>query len=233
MRKGLVPKSVWWRLIVGFIVVSCLGAIGTGLFIFDRFVATTSAFRDRTLQNDATIMAKLLEHTAEGQRLNFPDFLADNFQNGRGKYAIIGENSALIAGSAGVSQPLAPLDEAKDRDFFLSDNDHDGRMLYGYTLRSTLGKRPVFIQVAVPSGELAFDSVIEEFIEDVGWIWLPVVAGFLAVNLAVVRIGAAACGRPTGERNWTPRRFDPFAGKWASPRSPCPRQSREPCIRST
>jgi signal transduction histidine kinase len=189
MRKGLVPQSVWWRLILGFIGVSCVGAIGTGYFIFDRFVTTTSAFRDRTLQNDANVMGKLLSRTAEGKKLNFPDFLADNFQNGRGKYAIVSDNGVLIAGSPGVTEPLAPLDEAKHRDFFLSDNDHDGRMLYGYTLKSSFGDRPVFIQVAVPSGELAFDSVLEEFIEDVGWIWLPILGGLLAVNLIVVRVG--------------------------------------------
>jgi signal transduction histidine kinase len=185
----VATRSVWGRLIVGFISVSVLGAIATGYFIYERFVATTSEFRDRTLQSDATVMRKLLQRTAEGKTLQFPDFLADNFQQGRGKYAILSDKGVLIAGSPGVREPLAPIDEAKERDFFLSDNDHDGRMLYGYTLKGKFGTRPVFIQVAVPDGELAFDSVLEEFVEDVGWIWVPLLTGLLAVNLLVARIG--------------------------------------------
>lgn len=189
MRRGLVPKSVWWRLILGFVAVSILGAIATGYFIFDRFMATTSAFRDRTLQNSAAVMGKLLERTGEGKKLSFPDFLAENFQSDRGKFAILSDNGVLIAGSPGVTEALAPLDAAKDGDFFLSDHDHDGRMLYGYTLKSLFGTRPVFIQIAMPAGVLSYDSVLQEFVEDVGWIWLPVLAGLFAVNLAVVRIG--------------------------------------------
>lgn len=188
-RKALPTKSIWARLIVGFISVAGIGAVTTGYFIYDRFVATTSAFRDRTLQSDARLMRKVLERTPPGSELSFPDFLTGNFQPGRGKYAIVRDDGVMISASPGVTEPLAPFDETKDHDFFLSDSGQDGRTLYGYAVKADYDGHGVFIQVAVPSGELAYDSVVEEFVEDVGWVWLPLIGGLLAVNLIVARIG--------------------------------------------
>jgi signal transduction histidine kinase len=56
-------------------------------------------------------------------------------------------------------------------------------------LQGNYGTKPVWIQVAVPQGEIVYDSVLEEFIKDVGWIWVPFVLGLLAINLLVARIG--------------------------------------------
>jgi signal transduction histidine kinase len=181
--------SIWVRLIVGLVAVSLLAAAATSLLIYERFVATNSAFRDRTLQNDARVIAKLLRRAAEGRPLQLPDFLAEGFQQGNGKFAIVSEFGVLLAGSPGVKEPLAPIDDATQRDFFLTDGGGDGQKRYGFMLHGTYGSKPVWIQVAVPEGEIAFDSVLEEFIKDIGWIWVPFVLGLLAINLIVARIG--------------------------------------------
>ena len=157
-------QSIWVRLIVGLVAVSLLAAAATSLLIYERFVATNSAFRDRTLQNDARVISKLLRRAAEGRPLQLPDFLADGFQQRKGKFAIVSVHGVLLAGSAGVTGALAPIDEADQRDFFLTDGGSDGPKLYGFTLHGTYGSKPVWIQVAVPQGEIAFDSVLEEFI---------------------------------------------------------------------
>ncbi len=36
---------------------------------------------------------------------------------------------------------------------------------------------------------MVFDSVLEEFVKDIGWIWVPFVIGLLLTNLIVARIG--------------------------------------------
>ena len=182
-------QSIWVRLIVGLVAVSLLAAAATSLLIYERFVATNSAFRDRTLQNDARVISKLLRRAAEGRPLQLPDFLADGFQQGKGKFAIVSEHGVLLAGSAGVTGALASIDDADQRDFFLTDGGSDGPKLYGFTLHGTYGSKPVWIQVAVPQGEIAFDSVLEEFIKDIGWIWVPFIIGLLGTNLLVARIG--------------------------------------------
>lgn len=182
-------QSIWVRLIIGLVAVSLLAAAATSLLIYERFIATNSAFRDRTLQNDARVIAKLLRRAAQGEALQLPDILAEGYQQGKGKFAIVSEHGVLLAGSPGVSEPLAPIDDAGQRDFFLTDGGDDKEKRYGFMLRGTYGAKPVWIQVAVPQGEIAYDSVLEEFIKDVGWIWAPFVLGLLAINLFVARIG--------------------------------------------
>ena len=193
MRSSSSPapraQSIWVRLIVGLVAVSLLAAAATSLLIYERFIATNSAFRDRTLQNDARVISKLLRRAAQGRPLQLPDFLADGFQQGKGKFAIVSEHGVLVSGSPGVTEALAPIDDADQRDFFLTDGGHDGQKLYGFTLHGSYGSKPVWIQVAVPQGEIAFNSVLEEFIKDIGWIWVPFVIVLLTTNLLVARIG--------------------------------------------
>jgi signal transduction histidine kinase len=45
------------------------------------------------------------------------------------------------------------------------------------------------VQVAFVAGNIVFDSVLQEFLLDIAWIWIPFVLCLLAVNLAVARIG--------------------------------------------
>lgn len=190
-KPGRTPRapSIWGRLIIGLVAVSLLAAAATSLLIYERFIATNSAFRDRTLQNDARVIAKLLRRAAEGRPLQLPDFLAEGYQLGKGQFAIVSEYGVLLAGSPGVVEPLAPIDNANQRDFFLTSGAGDDHKRYGFMLRATYGEKPVWVQVAIPQGEIAFDSVLEEFIKDIGWIWLPFVIGLLATNLVVARIG--------------------------------------------
>ena len=122
MSNPKTGPSIWKRLIIGLVSVSLLAAAATSLLIYQRFVATNSAFRDRTLQNDAQVISKLLRRAAEGRPLQLPDVLADSFQQGRGKFAVISENGVLLDGSPGVTKPLAPIDDESKRDFFLSQN---------------------------------------------------------------------------------------------------------------
>lgn len=181
--------SIWNRLILGIIVVTLFAAGATSLLIFKRFIVTNSAFRDRTLQNDARLITKLLARAGEGKQLKLPDFLDDDFEKEGGRYAVLSDNGVLLAGSRGVTGPLDPIEADSDRDFFLSQDGTSGHQLYGYTLRGQYGDRPVWIQVAVPHSEIVLDSILEEFIKDIGWIWIPFVVGLVVTNLLVARIG--------------------------------------------
>lgn len=188
-RKRSGPHSIWTRLIVGIVGVTLLAASATSFLIYKRFIVTNSAFRDRTLQNDARLITKLIARAGEGQQLKLPDFLDEDFRKEGGKYAIVSDNGVLLAGSLGVKGPLAPIEDDSDRDFFLTSGDAPGHQLYGYTIRGSYGTRPVWIQLALPHSEVVVDSILEEFIKDVGWIWVPFLFGLVVTNLMVARIG--------------------------------------------
>ena len=47
------------------------------------------------------------------------------------------------------------------------------------------------MQVAFHPGNIVYDSVLEEFVQDIAWIWIPFVVILLVVNLLVARIGLA------------------------------------------
>ena len=61
----------------------------------------------------------------------------------------------------------------------------------GCPCRTPFAGRPVWVQVAFHAGNIVFDSVLEEFVQDIAWIWIPFVVVLLLVNLLVARIGLA------------------------------------------
>ncbi len=60
---------------------------------------------------------------------------------------------------------------------------------YGLSVRTPFGDEPVWVQVAFHTGNIVYDSVLEEFVQDIAWIWIPFVIVLLVVNLIVARIG--------------------------------------------
>jgi signal transduction histidine kinase len=188
MSETKSMRSVWNRLIAGLVAVTLFAIAAASLLLYDRFVVTNSAIRDRTLKNDARVIGKLLRRAGEGRPLQLPDFLADNFLHDSGKFAIVTDNGVLVAGSPGVGGPLAAIDPSGNNDFFVSEGG-GGHTLYGFTRRATYGDKSVWVQVAFPRGDIVFDSVLEEFLKDIAWIWIPFVVGLLLVNLLVARIG--------------------------------------------
>ncbi len=57
------------------------------------------------------------------------------------------------------------------------------------TVKTPFDKRLVWVQVAFHTGNIVYDSVLEEFVQDIAWIWIPFVIVLLLVNLLVARVG--------------------------------------------
>ena len=62
------------------------------------------------------------------------------------------------------------------------------RELYGISLRVPGISPPAYVQVAFPSGDIVFNSVLYEFLKDIAWLWIPFILLMLATNLVVARI---------------------------------------------
>ncbi|WP_425414060.1 sensor histidine kinase [Pleomorphomonas oryzae] len=61
-------------------------------------------------------------------------------------------------------------------------------MRYGFAAPIDGTDRPLFVEVVFPGGEMVFDSVLEEFIKDIAWLWLPFLLLMLLANLGVAHI---------------------------------------------
>lgn len=181
-------SSIWLRLIVGLVVVSILAVAAASSMLYVRFRSTNSQFRERTLQQQARVIAKVLRRTGAGEPLQLRD-LSDGFQDGKGKFAIVSEAGELVAASPGVASALAPVTRDNTPDYFILEGKARQPAYYGISIPASYAAKPVWVQVAFVSSDIVFDSVLEEFLKDVAWIWGPFVVLLIVVNLAVARVG--------------------------------------------
>jgi signal transduction histidine kinase len=59
---------------------------------------------------------------------------------------------------------------------------------FGLSVRRDEVDPPLWIQVAFSENSILFDSILEEFVRDIAWIWIPFVGALLLVNVGIARI---------------------------------------------
>jgi signal transduction histidine kinase len=183
MRR--VRSTLFMRLAVATMTLFVL-AIGVAtLFLYNRFEILNGRFREGTLRSFAyTVAHELMAHPA-GRDGHVGPVARQAIEAG-GVYALLTQDGQLLAAAPGITEPLVAPEGSKERFFMLPR--HGQEPLYG--LSSTVRKTqpPLTIQVAFPNGPLVFDTVLEEFVQDIAWIWIPFLAGTVLVNLLVTRI---------------------------------------------
>jgi signal transduction histidine kinase len=182
--------SLWLRLIIGLVSVSLLAIGAASGLLYIRFKAKNVQFHEETLRNQAGGIVDYLKTAPDGPIL-LPAYVTQSFKANAGKYAIVAKNGELLAASAGVSAPLAAINSSETRNSFVLQPDADQLPYYGLSERTPFGARQVWVQVAFHAGNIVFDSVLEEFVQDIAWVWIPFVIVLLLVNLLVARIGLA------------------------------------------
>jgi len=185
-----ITASLWLRLILGLVSVSLLAVIVASGVLYVRFKAKNSEFREQTLSNQGRLIADYVKRAPEGP-LELPAYITEAFKANGGRFAVVGRDGTLLVTSPGVTAPLAATSDAEGRDLFILEPEKDPIPYYGLSMRTTRGDSPVWVQVAFHAGSIVYDSVLEEFVQDIAWIWLPFVAVLLGVNLLVARIGLA------------------------------------------
>ncbi|MCW6512815.1 sensor histidine kinase [Lichenifustis flavocetrariae] len=185
MRR--VRYSLFWRLSFGMVAVSALALVASVVFLYLRFEATTSRFREDTLR---TFVGSILrdEHSAGRTASNRVSAkIAKDVADAGGRFAIVASGGGLVAASSGVTEALIPPEDTEERSFTLQRTPKQAPV-YGLSLRIHEADSAYFIQVEFPSSEIVFDSVLEEFIVDIAWIWIPFLLILLIVNLLVARL---------------------------------------------
>lgn len=174
--------SLFSRLVLSMSVVATLAIIVSIGFLYVRFVSANDRFREETLLTFARGMARDLPVQQGGFK-----FVANRLLELHGQYVVLDADNGVLSGSDGITSALVPPDDVDHRYFSLPGHKTMPR-LYGLSLRLQ-GKDPArYVQVAFPKGHLVFDSILEEFVGDIAWIWIPFVAVILVTNIVVARL---------------------------------------------
>lgn len=178
--------TLFQRLVIGMAIASLLAIAASAAFIYIRFGAQNSAFKEGTLHSFAHGMMREIRQA----RGNLTDIdagpTAQLVVRRQGLFAVVSASGDILIGSPGLTAPLVPPDEATQRQFVLA-GANCGAPIYGLSLPMEFD-HDIYVQVAFPSGEIVYDSVLEEFIFDVGWVWLPFIICILLTNVVVAHI---------------------------------------------
>jgi signal transduction histidine kinase len=186
--------TIFWRLVLGLAAVSVLTMAATAAFLYFRFDSIDTRFRDDTLRSFAETLARDLQSSQEAVPIAIQTTAARIVEAG-GTFAIVSPTEGVIASSSGIGAALFPLEQVDARLFALPRTIRNKHPVYGLSLRIHDRPEPLFVQVAFPTSPVLYDSVLEEFIQDVAWIWFVFLLVILATNLAVARIAL----KPLGE----------------------------------
>ncbi|MGO9486508.1 MAG: sensor histidine kinase [Rhodomicrobium sp.] len=181
-------QSLWFRLIFGLVLGSVAAVLAASLFLYFRFKNVNTESHERTLQGQAKLLAKIYQSTP-GHAIKLPTAYAHFYRDGVGEFAIVWEDGTLVAASERLTHLLHPIDAEAEREFFSHPQPDGKTSSYGISLKIPGSSPPAWVQVVFKDDEVVFDSVLEEFMQDIAWIWLPFVGILLVINLIVIRIG--------------------------------------------
>ena len=181
-------RSLWFRLIFGLFFGSVAAVLVASAFLYVQFKNVSNESRERTLQGQAKLIGHLFQ-AAGGRELVLPQSMAPYYGDGTGKFAVLFEDETLLAASSGVTHAFHPIDhDSPGREFFSYAQSDGQPPFHGISLKLPGSSPPIWVQVAFTDNEVIFDSVLEEFVIDIAWIWLPFVGILLFINMIVIKI---------------------------------------------
>jgi len=181
--------SLFGRLAVGLVLTALAAVLVATAFLYLRFHQNDTQFREGTLRSFAVAIAADVA-ASNGHRRSADSRTERQLDRAGGKYAVVNADGGWLGGSAPDRQAFVPTD-GKTPFFFELNGPTAGTTLYGIALRVDGVEPPTYVEVVFPSGEIVFDSVLEEFIKDIAWLWLPFLALILITNLAVAHVALA------------------------------------------
>jgi signal transduction histidine kinase len=168
-------------------------AIAVAALIYQAYDAA-GTLNDRELSLRAGDLARYVTTAASGvTRLELPPKLAAHYQTAGNAdiFAIrTGQNSILVASPPDFGTIAAkwPMGTDEPSYFRLKDFGSDGRQYYGLTLALNSAAGPVSISVArAADADVLVQSLLHEFVVDLGWIVPLLVIATLAVGVLAIR----------------------------------------------
>ncbi|MCJ2137046.1 HAMP domain-containing histidine kinase [Methylobacterium sp. J-026] len=190
-------STLFTRLAVATVTLFVL-AIGVAtLFLYDRFETLNGQFREGTLRSFAYTLAREVTADPENGRDGHTGTVAHQVIDDGGVYVLLTQQGQLLAAAPGIAAPLV-VPQGPQEQFFMLPRPGQAP-LYGLSSTVRTTQPPLILQIAFPNGPLVFDTVLEEFVQDIAWIWIPFLAGTVAVNLLVTRLALRPLRRAAQE----------------------------------
>lgn len=175
------PRSTLFRrLVIGITLVGALAIASAAAFLYLRYGAVNDRFREGTLESFAsTLMRK------PGAQIELRRSVERQILEEGGRFVVLSATGEVLAASDGVTGPLIPYEATRNTYFQLS-GQASSVPLYGLSLRLERTP-PIYVQLAFPINDVIFDSILEEFVLDIGLLWLPFLATVLLTVVLVAR----------------------------------------------
>lgn len=193
-----LPRRLFTRLVLGLVLVSAI-AVGTGAFyLYSRFHDAHSPFYEGTLQLFAGEITKSLavENGKVVSRID-PSLAAD-ITDDSGAFIVFDDARNTIYATPGIAKPFVPVNGALYQ-YFMIRGKGGTPDLYGISLTAPGFSPKVYVQLVFPRGTTIIESVLHEFMKDIAWLWIPFLAGILAINIIVVRLALRPLDRAVEE----------------------------------
>ncbi len=171
------------RLVMAMSIIAIIAICASVVFLYIRFQASNDTFREETLSTFAEDLHRELITDPHLSSV-YAKALTARIQELRGQYAVVNDDGTIVASPA-LTAPLIPYSGGRAQYFQLPA--HEGQQtLFGISLPMTNNGSKSVIQVAFPKEHVIFDSVLEEFVVDIAWIWVPFVLVLLTTNIIVL-----------------------------------------------
>ena len=197
-------RSLTGSILLGTALVTLAGRACAGGILWALYVSADSRVREATLQGEARRVAAFLRDTPEETPIRLPPALVHTDVQEPVWCVVLDSGGQVVAGLGGASEWLWPPG-AEPRSYFRRHDPVTGALRYGISERFDLPRGQVWVQIAtVPEGDMVFDSLLEEFVLDFGWLLVPFGLLVLATNALLIHrdllplreasAGAAAIG---------------------------------------
>jgi signal transduction histidine kinase len=186
--------TLFWRLAAGMTLVTLLAVICSSVFLFVRFEGANENFREDTLLSFANALGRALASRDEAAVGD----LTQRILGLHGQYSVLPLSGAPLKTSLSQDQGLMPPDEV-DKRYFVLPAHHGLPRLFGISVRVSSLQPPLYVQIAFPRSSIVFDSVLEEFVRDIAWIWAPFVLLLLVTNVIIAKVALQPLSRAAQE----------------------------------
>ncbi|WP_337271455.1 ATP-binding protein [Oryzifoliimicrobium ureilyticus] len=179
-------RSLFQRLLIAMSAVAIIEICVSAAYLYVRFEGANNQFREETLTTFADELIRDL-HSDPQMKGGASAALIARIKSLHGQYALLNDRGEVLNALSSEDGPLFPL-SFKVSSFFLLPAGRAKGVRLGLSRSTEIDGRSYVVQIAFPRQDVVFDTFLEEFVDDIAWLWIPFVALLLISNAIVLAV---------------------------------------------